>query len=63
MAVSTALSEAKALLQRGKELLDSDVENLNTLLHRLKVQELKMLAKEVRVHLTGSLEKMTLSRE
>ena len=51
------LSEAKALLQRGKELLDSDVENLNTLLHRLKVQELKMLAKEVRVRLTGSLKK------
>ena len=57
MAASTALSKVKALLQRGKELLDSDVENLNTLLHRLKVQELKMLAKEVRVHLTGSLRK------
>ena len=56
MAVSTVLSEAKSLLQRGKELLDSDVEKL-TLLHRLKVQELKMLAKEVRVRLTGSLRK------
>ena len=57
MVVSTVLSEAKVLLQRGKELLDSDVENLNTLLHRLKVQELKMLAKEVCVPLTGSLRK------
>ena len=57
MAVSTVLSKVKALLQRAKGLLDSDVENLNTLLHRLKVQELKMLAKEFCIHLTGSLRK------
>ena len=56
MAVSTALSKAKALLLRGKELSGSDIENLNTSLHRLKVQELKIL-KEVRVHLTGSFRK------
>lgn len=57
MAVSTTLSETKALLLKGKEMLDGDVEYLNTLLHRLKVQELKMLAKEVRVRLTGSFRK------
>ena len=57
MVVSTALSEAKVLLLRGKELSGSDIENLNTSLHRLKVQELKMLAKEVRVRLTGSFRK------
>ena len=38
MAVSTALSEAKALLLRCNELLGGDIENLNTSLYRLKVQ-------------------------
>ena len=47
MAVFTALCEAKALLLRSKELSGEDIENLNTSLHRLKVQELKMLAEEV----------------
>ena len=57
MVIYTALSEAKALLLQGKELSGSDIENLNTLLHRLKIQELKMLAKEVHVRLTGSFRK------
>ena len=57
MVVSTAPSKVKALFLRGKELSGSDIENLNTLLHRLKVQELKMLAKEVHVRLTGSFRK------
>ena len=33
----TTISEAKALLVQGKELVDCDVEYLNTLLRRLKV--------------------------
>jgi len=57
MAASTALSEAKALLLQGKELLDGNVVYLNTSLHRLKVQELKMLTKEIRVCLTSSFRK------
>ena len=57
MVVSTAPSKVKALFLRGKELSGSDIENLNILLHRLKVQELKMLAKEVHVQLTGSFRK------
>lgn len=57
MVISTALSKVKALLLQGKELSGGDIENLNTLLHRLKVKELKMLAKEVHVHLTGPFRK------
>ena len=49
--------EAKEVALRGKELLDEDVEFLNSLLHKLKVQELKILAKELRVRLTGSTKK------
>ena len=52
-----ALCEAKELILRGKELLDEDVEFLNSLLHKLKVQELKNLAKEFRIRLTGSTRK------
>jgi len=51
------LCEAKELLLRGKELLDKEIQFLNTLLHKLKVQELKILAKEVHAHLTSSIRK------
>ena len=53
----TALCEAKELLFRGQELVDEEVELLATLLQKLKVQELKMLAKEVHIRLTGSIRK------
>ena len=43
------LCEAKELLLQGKELLDKEIQFLDTLLHKLKVQELKMLAKEIHV--------------
>ena len=52
-----ALCEAKELLFRGQELVDEEVELLATLLQKLKVQELKTLAKEVHVRLTGSIRK------
>ena len=51
------LCEAKELLFRGQELVDEEVELLATLLQKLKVQELKTLAKEVHVRLTGSIRK------
>ena len=52
-----ALCEAKELLFHGQELVDEEVELLATLLQKLKVQELKTLAKEVHVRLTGSTRK------
>ena len=57
MAVLIVISKAKALLLQGNKLLDGNEEYLNTLLHRLQVQELNMLAQEVRVGLTGSFTK------
>ena len=35
--LTTTISEVKALLVQGKELIDCDAENLNILLRRLKV--------------------------
>lgn len=57
MADSSSDSAVKALLLKGKDLSDSDVEVVSALLHKLKLLELKKLAKELRIRLTGSFRK------
>ena len=49
-----AESTVKALLLKGKDLSDNDVEHLSALLRKLKLLELKTLAKELSIRLTGS---------
>ena len=52
-----AESTVKALLLKGKDLSDNDVEHLSALLRKLKLLELKTLAKELSIRLTGSFRK------
>ena len=52
-----AESTVKALLLKGKDLSDNDVEHLSALLRKLKLLELKTLAKELSICLTGSFQK------
>ena len=56
-----ANSTVKVLLSKGEDLSDSDAEHLSTFLRKLKLLELKTLAKELRIRLTGSFRKSDIT--
>ena len=53
----------KPSLLRGKELSDDDIASLKDFLHSKRVEDLRKIAVNVSIRLTGTVQKMTLSRD
>ena len=53
----------KPRLLRGKELSDDDIASLKDSLRSKRVEDLRKIAVNVSVRLTGAVQKMTLSRD